>query len=137
MTIYSSNEKKKTLFYTIMFVSFSLAVSLSMIPPYYQQNIEAQETDTTNQEKDNCIKTCIADHTILAFSYMIEEYKRPGIFDVEKARKYGIPEGQLYRLLQHGMDIEYKGRKLFAKNFTGPSRPGRKIGISGDTRPSK
>ena len=89
------------------------------------------------EEKDYCIKTCFADHSILAFSYLIEEYKRPGIFDVEKARKYGIPEGQLYRLLQHGMDIEYKGRKLFAKNFTGPSRPGRKIGISGDTRPSK
>ena len=89
------------------------------------------------EEKDYCIKTCFADHSILAFSYLIEEYKRPGIFDVEKARKYGIPEGQLYRLLQHGIDIEYKGRKLFAKNFTGPSRPGRKIGISGDTRPSK
>lgn len=89
------------------------------------------------EEKDYCIKTCFADHSILAFSYLIEEYKRPGIFDVEKARKYGIPEGQLYRLLQHGIDIEYKGRKLFAKNFTGPSRLGRKIGISGDTRPSK
>jgi ribonuclease Z len=89
------------------------------------------------EEKDYCIKTCFADHSILAFSYLIEEYKRPGIFDVEKARKCGIPEGQLYRLLQHGIDIEYNGRKLFAKNFTGPSRPGRKIGISGDTRPSK
>jgi ribonuclease Z len=89
------------------------------------------------EEKDYCIKTCFADHSILAFSYLIEEYKRPGIFDVEKARKCGIPEGQLYRLLQYGIDIEYKGRKLFAKNFTGPSRPGRKIGISGDTRPSK
>ena len=89
------------------------------------------------EEKDYCIRTCFADHSILAFSYLIEEYKRPGIFDVEKARKCRIPEGQLYRLLQHGIDIEYKGRKLFAKNFTGPSRPGRKIGISGDTRPSK
>lgn len=89
------------------------------------------------EEKDYCIKTCFANHSILAFSYLIEEYNRPGIFDVEKARRYGIPEGQLYRLLQHGIDIEYKGRKIFAKNFTGPSRPGRKIGISGDTRPSK
>ena len=89
------------------------------------------------EEKDYCIKTCFADHSILAFSYLIEEYNRPGIFDVEKARKCGIPEGQLYCLLQHGIDIEYNGRKLFAKNFTGPSRPGRKIGISGDTRPSK
>jgi ribonuclease Z len=89
------------------------------------------------EENDYCIKTCFANHSILAFSYLIEEYNRPGIFNIEKARRYGIPEGQLYRLLQHGIDIEYKGRKIFAKNFTGPSRPGRKIGISGDTRPSK
>ena len=52
--IYSSNRKKKTLLYTIMLTSFFLAISLSIIP-YYQQNIEAQETDTTNKEKDNCI----------------------------------------------------------------------------------
>ena len=82
-------------------------------------------------------KACLADHSILAFPSSVEENSRPGIFDLEKARKSGIPEGQLYRLLQHGIDIEYKGRKLFAKEFTGPSRPGRKIGISGDTRPSK
>src|SRR5687767_2418204 len=39
------------------------------------------------EEKDYCIKTCFADHSILAFSYLIEEHNRPGIFNVEKARK--------------------------------------------------
>ncbi|MGZ5501522.1 MAG: hypothetical protein ACXWEW_10285 [Nitrososphaeraceae archaeon] len=43
----------------------------------------------------------------------------------------------MYRLLQRGIDIEYNGTKLFAREFTGRSRPGRKVGISGDTRPSK
>jgi ribonuclease Z len=87
-------------------------------------------------EKDYCIKACFADHSILSYSYLMEEYDRPGIFDIEKARKFGIPEGELYQLLQHGVDIEHEGKKINAKEFTGPSRPGRKIGISGDTRPS-
>jgi ribonuclease Z len=38
--------------------------------------------------------------------------------------------------LQHGKDIIFKGKKFISKEFTGPPRPGRKIGISGDTRPS-
>jgi ribonuclease Z len=87
-------------------------------------------------EKDYCIKACFADHSILAYSYLLEEYDRPGIFDIEKAREYGIPEGEKYQLLQHGVNIEHEGRKIYSKQLTGPSRPGRKIGISGDTRPS-
>jgi len=87
-------------------------------------------------EKDYCIKACFADHSILSYSFLVEEFDRPGKFDIEKARKYGIPEGELYQLLQHGIDIEYYGKRLYAKEFTGPSRSGRKIGISGDTRPT-
>lgn len=89
------------------------------------------------EEKDYLVKACLADHSILAFSFILEENNRPGIFNIDHAQQSGIPEGQLYSLLQRGIDIEYKGTKLFAREFTGPSRPGRKVGISGDTRPSK
>ena len=89
------------------------------------------------KEKDYLIKACYADHSILAFSFILEEYNRPGVFNIERAQQSGIPEGQLYTLLQRGVDIEHNGTKFFAKEFTGPSRPGRKVGISGDTRPSK
>jgi len=89
------------------------------------------------EEKEYIIKACLADHSILSFSFLLEENHRPGIFYIEHAKQVGIPEGKLYSLLQHGFDIEYKGTKFFAKEFTGPSRTGRKIGISGDTRPSE
>jgi len=89
------------------------------------------------KEKDYLIKACYADHSILAFSFILEENNRPGVFNIERAQQSGIPEGQLYTLLQRGVDIEYNGTQLLARDFTGPSRPGRKIGISGDTRPSK
>ena len=89
------------------------------------------------KEKDYLIKACYADHSILAFSFILEENDRPGVFNIERAQQSGIPEGQLYTLLQRGVDIEYNGTQLLARDFTGPSRPGRKVGISGDTRPSK
>jgi ribonuclease Z len=89
------------------------------------------------KEKDYLIKACYADHSILAFSFILEENDRPGVFNIERAQQSGIPEGQLYTLLQGGVDIEYNGTQLLARDFTGPSRPGRKVGISGDTRPSK
>jgi ribonuclease Z len=89
------------------------------------------------KEKDYLIKACYADHSILAFSFILEENNRPGVFNIERAQQSGIPEGQLYTLLQRGVDIEYNGTQLLARDFTGPSRPGRKVGISGDTRPSK
>jgi len=104
----------------------------------YQFTIHAiKKEGIVVEEKEYFIKACLADHSILAFSFILEEHRRPGIFNIEHAQQLGIPEGKLYSLLQHGFDIEYKGTKFFAKEFTGPSRPGRKIGISGDTRPSK
>src|SRR5215217_2076767 len=42
---------KKIWFYAIMFASFSLSISLSIIP-YYYQTIEAQKIDTTKQEEE-------------------------------------------------------------------------------------
>ena len=103
----------------------------------YQVNIHIIKNEgILVNEKDYCIKACFADHSILSYSFLVEEYDRPGKFDIEKARKYGIPEGELYQLLQHGIDIEYNGKRFYANKFTGPSRSGRKIGISGDTRPT-
>jgi ribonuclease Z len=61
------------------------------------------------------VRACLADHSILSFSFILEENKRPGIFKIEHAHKAGIPESQLYSLLQHGIDIEYKGKKTICK----------------------
>jgi len=104
----------------------------------YQVNIHTiQKEGILVEEKGYIIKACLSDHSILSFSFLLEENHRPGIFNIEHAKQVGIPEGKLYSLLQHGFDIEYKGTKFLAKEFTGPSRLGRKIGISGDTRPSE
>ncbi|MGD1836435.1 MAG: ribonuclease Z [Nitrososphaeraceae archaeon] len=89
------------------------------------------------KEKEYQIKCCKTIHSTESFAYLLEEFERPGIFLVEKARKIGIPEGEMYNKLQHGKNIIFNKKIIYSKELTGPKRKGRKIGISGDTRTSK
>ena len=88
-------------------------------------------------EKNYKISCCEAQHGIPAYSYCFEESERSGIFYPEKAKELGIPEGKLWQELQNGDSVEVDGRKIDSFQVTGEKRPGKKIGISGDTRPTK
>jgi ribonuclease Z len=66
-----------------------------------------------------------------AFGYVIYEDERPGVFDPEAATALGIVPGPEFGRLQHGETI----RGVRPEHVLGPSRPGRKIVLSGDTRP--
>ena len=87
------------------------------------------------EESDYVIKAKLANHSIKSYSYCMEERERPGIFYPEKAKTLGIPEGNLWHKLQQGEDIEFNDKIIKSEEVTGPKRNGRKIGISGDTRP--
>jgi ribonuclease Z len=91
---------------------------------------------TVVREKDYQVTCCKARHSVPSFAYCLEEFDRPGAFDVKKAKKIGIPEGELYSKLQHGQDVMYKGKKIRSNQIVGRPRKGRKVGISGDTRPT-
>ena len=80
--------------------------------------------------------TCKANHSITAYSYLFEEKDKPGRFNVEKAKKLGIPEGELWSKLQNGNQIENNGIAIKPEQVLGEKRPGKKIGISGDTMPT-
>jgi len=94
------------------------------------------EGDIVN-EKDYQIRCCEAQHGIPAFSYSFEENEKPGIFYPEKAKELGIPEGKSWQELQNGKSIQIGDKKIESSQVTGEKRPGKKIGISGDTRPTK
>ena len=77
-------------------------------------------------------------HGIPALAYSLVENIRPGKFDKPKALSIGIPEGPLFSKLQKGETITLKnGKKITSKMILGPSRKGRKIVFSGDTKPIK
>lgn len=82
------------------------------------------------------VEACKAGHSIMAFSYLFKEKDRPGRFHQEKAELLGIPEGTLWGKLQNGHNIIVNGHVITPSQVLGESRPGRKIGISGDTRPT-
>ena len=88
------------------------------------------------RERDYQVSCCEALHSVPSLAYSVEEFDRPGIFNVMEAKRLGIPEGNLYSKLQHGEDITYQGKLIRASHIVGPARRGRKIGISGDTRPT-
>ena len=95
-----------------------------------------EEGNVVNEKKYR-INCCEAQHGIPAFSYCFEENERSGVFYPEKAKELGIPEGKMWQELQNGNSIEINGKKIDSSQVTGEKRPGKKIGISGDTRPTQ
>ena len=89
------------------------------------------------ENKKYMIHTAKANHSITAFSYLFEEKDKPGRFNVVKAKELGIPEGELWNKLQNGEEIEHNEKIIKPEQVLGEKRPGKKIGISGDTMPTK
>lgn len=89
------------------------------------------------KEDDYEVRCCSALHSIPSFAYVLQEYHRPGKFDIKEAKRLGIPEGNTYGRLQRGEDVDIGGTTIKSSQVVGPSRRGRKIGISGDTRPTE
>lgn len=71
-----------------------------------------------------------------SLGYVLEEAIRKGRFHPERARELGIPEGPLWGRLHRGDAVTLEdGRTIAASELVGPARPGRKIVVTGDTRP--
>ncbi len=76
------------------------------------------------------------DHRINALAYALVEDDRPGRFHVEKAREMGVPEGPSFGKLQKGEPVTLPdGRVVRPEDVLGAARSGRRLVISGDTRP--
>ena len=99
---------------------------------------EIVETGLVCEEKEYEVHATWANHVIPGLAYAFVEKPRPGRFYPRKAKTLGVPEGPLWSRLQRGLAVELpNGRVVKPKAVMGPSRPGRKIVYTGDTRPSK
>jgi ribonuclease Z len=75
-------------------------------------------------------------HRVTSVGYALVEDPRPGRFDTARARSLGIPPWPLFGRLQRGEPaLLPDGRTIAPESVLGPARPGRRLVISGDTRP--
>jgi len=93
--------------------------------------------ETVVNEKTYTINSCEADHSVTSYSYLFQEKDKPGRFFPDKAKELGVPEGELWHKLQTGQDIQVGDKIVKSSDVLGEKRPGKRIGISGDTRPTK
>lgn len=93
--------------------------------------------DSVVEGETYSIHVCEAEHSIPAYSYVFAEKDRPGKFFPEKTKELGIPEGKLWHELQSGKEVKVGNKTFKPSDVMGEKRRGKKIGISGDTRPTK
>lgn len=71
-----------------------------------------------------------------SIGYVIAEEERRGRFNPQLAAELGIPEGPLWGRLHRGETITLDdGRVIDPHTLVGATRPGRRVVITGDTRP--
>ena len=84
---------------------------------------------------DYRIEAFAVEHGVSANGYVLVEDTRPGRFDLDEAKRLGVPEGPLFGRLQDGEDVELAdGSTVRPGQVLGPARPGRRVAVAGDTR---
>jgi ribonuclease Z len=103
--------------------------------PYGLQLIELERGDWIGHDGYR-VDTFATDHGVPSVGYAIIEEIRPGRFDLEEARRLGVPDGPMFGALQRGEPVSLDGgRRIDPAMVLGPARPGRRVVFSGDTRP--
>jgi len=75
------------------------------------------------------------DHRTPSLGYALVEDERPGRFHPDRAAALGVPAGPLFRELQLGRPVEVGGRTVRPEEVVEPPRRGRRVVVTGDTRP--
>ena len=106
--------------------------------PYPIEIHEVKSGDVFGRD-EYAIEVFAVEHGRDAVGYALREHERLGRFDPDKARELGVPEGPLWGRLHRGQSVEVgegeKRRTVSPESIVGPTRPGRLVVYSGDTRP--
>jgi ribonuclease Z len=101
---------------------------------YELELVELRSGDAL-ERGDYRIEPISVEHGVPANGYALVEQARPGRFDLDAARRLGVPQGPLFGRLQSGLTVELEnGTTVEPQSVLGPPRPGRKIVLAGDTR---
>lgn len=97
--------------------------------------LELEAGDTVRM--DGCeVEAIRTVHSVPSIGYCLREDPRPGRFNRERAMELGVPPGPLFGRLQRGDAVAGEGRVVRPEDVMGPSRPGRKVVYTGDSRPT-
>lgn len=99
--------------------------------------ISELEPGATIRRQDYHIETFAVDHRQTAsLGFALVEETRLGRFNPELARELGIPEGPLWGRIHKGESVSLSdGRVVEPSQLVGAPRRGRRIVVTGDTRP--
>lgn len=87
--------------------------------------------------RDGCDLVPFAtDHRTPSVGWALVEDARPGRFHPERATALGVPKGPLFGALQRGTAVTLPdGREVRPEEVVEPARRGRRVVVTGDTRP--
>jgi ribonuclease Z len=92
---------------------------------------------TVLETEDYFLKTARTDHGIPGLAWCLEEKPRPGLFHPERAVELGVTPGPDFGRLQRGETVTTSdGREVRPEEVMEASRQGRKVVVTGDTRPA-
>lgn len=75
-------------------------------------------------------------HPVECYGYRIEERDKPGTLDAARLIADGVPSGPLFQQLKQGLSVELAdGHIVDGRRYLGPTTPGKKLAIFGDTAP--
>ncbi|MEA2426446.1 MAG: ribonuclease [Thermoleophilaceae bacterium] len=95
----------------------------------YELNLVELAPNDDVRHDDYRIAAFQVEHRVRAYGYALVEDERPGRFDVTRARELGVGEGPDFGRLQNGEAVG----DVRPEDVLGPTRPGRKLVLSGDT----
>jgi len=103
----------------------------------YELSVSELEAGASVERKGYVIRTFPVSHQgTTAVGYLIAESTRLGRFNPDRARELGVPEGPAWGRIHRGLPVELEdGRTIEPSELVGPSRPGRRVVITGDSRP--
>jgi ribonuclease Z len=98
---------------------------------------EVGDGDVAYRGEESEVRAFATDHRVRSVGYALIEDERKGRFDRERAEELGVPVGPKFSELHEGRSVELEdGTVVDPEQVVGEPRPGRRVVVTGDTRPT-